>query len=201
MRITIFGLTVSSSWGNGHATLWRGLIRALADRGHEVAFFEQDASYYAQNRDLREPDGWELVLFSDWHEVRARAAAAVAGSDVAIVTSYCPVALTATELVLDAPRALREPEPAAAEPRRAAQHALEELAVRHRARRAPHVVRVLQAEYVLRVEVRGELDEVRQRLDRARLARARRGRAEVDDGPAEGDLRGLAVLRGHGSGG
>jgi spore maturation protein CgeB len=39
MKIVIFGLTVSSSWGNGHATLWRGLINALTGRGHAVTFF------------------------------------------------------------------------------------------------------------------------------------------------------------------
>ena len=52
MKLVIFGLTVSSSWGNGHATLWRGLLRALAKRGHIVVFFERDAPYYAAHRDL-----------------------------------------------------------------------------------------------------------------------------------------------------
>jgi len=47
MKIVVFGLTVSSSWGNGHATLWRGLIRALHARGHRVTFFEHNAPYYA----------------------------------------------------------------------------------------------------------------------------------------------------------
>ena len=45
MRIVVFGLTVSSSWGNGHATLWRGLIRALPRRGHAVTFFERGVPY------------------------------------------------------------------------------------------------------------------------------------------------------------
>jgi hypothetical protein len=45
MRFVVFGLTVSSSWGNGHATLWRGLIRALAALGHKVTFFERDVPY------------------------------------------------------------------------------------------------------------------------------------------------------------
>ncbi len=46
MKLVIFGLTVSSSWGNGHATLWRGLITALAARGHEVVFFERFFYFY-----------------------------------------------------------------------------------------------------------------------------------------------------------
>jgi spore maturation protein CgeB len=54
MKLVIFGLTVSSSWGNGHATLWRGLCRALARQGHRVVFFERDVPYYAGHRDLRE---------------------------------------------------------------------------------------------------------------------------------------------------
>lgn len=107
MRIVVFGLTISSSWGNGHATLWRGLARALARLGHELVFFEQDVPYYAMNRDLTEVPGGELVLYPDWDEVRPRAARAVAEGDVAMVTSYCPHGLQAGELVAQAPRALR----------------------------------------------------------------------------------------------
>jgi spore maturation protein CgeB len=62
MKIVIFGLTISSSWGNGHATLWRGLCRALAKRGHRVVFFEKDMPYYAANRDFFELPGGDLIL-------------------------------------------------------------------------------------------------------------------------------------------
>ncbi len=106
MRIVVFGLVVSSSWGNGHATLWRGLIGALAGRGHAVTFFERDVSYYAENRDLAELPGGELVLYPDWPDVAARARRALAEADVAIVTSYCPDALAAERLVLEAARPL-----------------------------------------------------------------------------------------------
>ena len=107
MKIVVFGLTISSSWGNGHATLWRGLCRALAARDHEVVFFERDAPYYAQNRDLHELPGGDLVLYPEWEGIRRRAAEEVADCDVAMVTSYCPDGLAATETVLDAGRALR----------------------------------------------------------------------------------------------
>jgi spore maturation protein CgeB len=107
VKLVIFGLTISSSWGNGHATLWRGLVRALVARGHSVTFFEQDAPYYADNRDLHEISGGTLLLYRDWGEIRPRAQAEVADADVAMVTSYCPDGLAATELVLDAPRASR----------------------------------------------------------------------------------------------
>jgi spore maturation protein CgeB len=107
MRIVVFGLTISSSWGNGHATLWRGLCRALARRGHQVIFFEQDVPYYAMNRDLDEIAGGELVLYGAWDDVRARAEREIADADVAMVTSYCPDGVAASELVLAARRAVR----------------------------------------------------------------------------------------------
>ena len=107
MRIVVFGLTISSSWGNGHATLWRGLIRALGRLGHHVVFFERDQPFYAAARDLFDIPGGTLVLYDSWAEIRARAADAVAESDVAMVTSYCPDGLAATDLVLDARRAAR----------------------------------------------------------------------------------------------
>jgi hypothetical protein len=73
MKLVIFGLTVSSSWGNGHATLWRGLWRALARRGHRIVFFERDVPYYASQRDVASMPGGDLVLYPDWAAVLARA--------------------------------------------------------------------------------------------------------------------------------
>jgi spore maturation protein CgeB len=100
MRLVIFGLTVSSSWGNGHATLWRGLCNALARQGHDVTFFERDVSYYANHRDLLWPKSYKLVLYPSWTEVNSLAKSAVSESDVAVVTSYCPDAQPASTLVL-----------------------------------------------------------------------------------------------------
>ncbi len=108
MRLVIFGLTISSSWGNGHATLWRGLVAALLAAGHRVTFFERDVPYYAQNRDLSAlPDGAELVLFDDFADVAPRARRALAESDVGMVTSYCPDALAATRLLEANPAIMR----------------------------------------------------------------------------------------------
>jgi len=100
MRIAIFGLTVSSSWGNGHATLWRGLCRALAEAGHSISFFEKDVPYYRTHRDLGQPCGYALQLYSEWSEIQPRVESAVKESDCAIVTSYCPDARAAADLVL-----------------------------------------------------------------------------------------------------
>jgi spore maturation protein CgeB len=108
MRIVIFGLTVSSSWGNGHAALWRGMLRALLADGHHVAFFERDQPFYAENRDLHAlPPGGELVLYSDWPTAAPRARAALAGADVGMVTSYCPDGVAAAALLLESPVVVR----------------------------------------------------------------------------------------------
>lgn len=90
MKLVVFGLTVSSSWGNGHATLWRGLIRALARRGVRVVFFERDVPYYARHRDLRSLEDAELVLYPDWPSISACARVEAGEADAVMVTSYCP---------------------------------------------------------------------------------------------------------------
>ena len=101
MRIVIFGLTVSSAWGNGHATLWRSLIRALDADGHEVTFYERDVPYYRTRRDLPALAGRaRLRLYANWDELRHEAERALAGCDAAIVTSYCPDGRAACDLVL-----------------------------------------------------------------------------------------------------
>src|SRR5436305_5989613 len=101
MKVVVFGLAISSSWGNGHATLWRGLCRALARLGHRVVFFERDVPYYAAQRDLWELPGAGLVLYPGWEEVLPRARREVADADAAMVTSYRPDGVAATDLVLD----------------------------------------------------------------------------------------------------
>lgn len=108
MKIVIFGLTVSSSWGNGHATLWRSLIKALLRRGHTVLFYEKDVSYYADTRDLWSfPTGGQLRFYTELAEVREEAERELRDADVAMVTSYCPEGPQAAELVLAAGRAVR----------------------------------------------------------------------------------------------
>jgi spore maturation protein CgeB len=107
VKIVIFGLTISSSWGNGHATLWRGLCKALIQGGHDIVFYERNVPYYAEMRDLHEIPGGRLELYEDWQSARERAATDLAGADVAIITSYCPDSLAASEIVLEQGRALR----------------------------------------------------------------------------------------------
>ncbi len=100
MKLVVFGLTVSSSWGNGHATLWRGLARALGEAGVRFVFFERDVPYYAQHRDPHDPRWGVLHLYRGFEEVRALAERELAAADVAMVTSFCPDAVVAAELVV-----------------------------------------------------------------------------------------------------
>ncbi|WP_437722232.1 CgeB family protein [Sorangium sp. So ce861] len=102
MRLVIFGLTISSSWGNGHATLWRGVINALGRAGHRVTFFERDVPYYASHRDLYSlAHGNELRLYGSFDDLLPGARRAVREADAAMVTSYCPDGGPATEVVLE----------------------------------------------------------------------------------------------------
>src|SRR5690242_21935320 len=86
MKLVVFGLSVSSSWGNGHAVLWRALIRALAADGHWVVFFERDVPWYAQHRDLTELEGGRLVLYGDWEAIRPEARRELRDVDAAMGT-------------------------------------------------------------------------------------------------------------------
>ncbi len=108
MHVVIFGLTISSSWGNGHATLWRSLVRALVARGHTVNFYERDVSYYADARDLTElPTGARLILYRSLEEIRSAARHDLNDADLALCTSYCPDGPAACALLLDSRATLK----------------------------------------------------------------------------------------------
>lgn len=104
MKITVFGLTISSSWGNGHATPYRAILRALHRRGHRITFFEKDVEYYYWRRDFTVCDYCDLVLYPSWRDARSRALSAVAESDVVIVGSYCPEGALISDEVLSLSR-------------------------------------------------------------------------------------------------
>ena len=73
MKIVIFGLSITSAWGNGHATTFRSLARALHARGHCIIFFEKNSEWYASNRDLPEPSFCTLRIFENWQDIRRQA--------------------------------------------------------------------------------------------------------------------------------
>src|SRR5207237_1284196 len=107
MKLVIFGLTVTSSWGNGHATIWRGLLSALSALGHEPIFFERNVPYYASHRDVCESFDYRIELYDDWTQILPLAREAVDAADAAIITSYCPDAIHADALLTDSRVALR----------------------------------------------------------------------------------------------
>jgi spore maturation protein CgeB len=101
LKITIFGLTLSSSWGNGHATPYRAILRALYKQGARSVFYERDTPYYSSHRDFRTTEYCDLKLYSRWENIRAEALQDVADSDMVINASYCPEGARISDEVLD----------------------------------------------------------------------------------------------------
>ncbi|PYR93942.1 MAG: glycosyltransferase [Acidobacteria bacterium] len=99
MNIVVLGLSITSSWGNGHATTYRALVRALASRGHDVLFLERDASWYAENRDLPEPPYCRARLYRSIAELADRATADLRTADLVMVGSYVPEGIAIGDLV------------------------------------------------------------------------------------------------------
>jgi spore maturation protein CgeB len=90
LDIVMLGLSLSSSWGNGHATTYRSLIKALAARGHRITFLERDVAWYRAHRDLSEPSYCQLHLYEELRDVPLRHGTAIAESDLVILGSYVP---------------------------------------------------------------------------------------------------------------
>lgn len=90
LEITILGLSITSSWGNGHATTFRGIVKELHKAGHRVTFLERDVPWYANNRDLVNPDFCKVILYQDLDELKNEHAELVRSADMVIVGSYVP---------------------------------------------------------------------------------------------------------------
>jgi spore maturation protein CgeB len=102
LKIVVFGLSVTSSWGNGHATTYRALLAALHRRKHRIVFFEKDEEWYASNRDLPNPDFCDVRLFNDWRAVRPSVLRELADCDVAMLGSFFPEGIRAAEEIIAA---------------------------------------------------------------------------------------------------
>jgi spore maturation protein CgeB len=98
MKLVVFGLSLSSSWGNGHATTYRALLRAFAARGHEVLFLERDVPWYAEHRDLAEPDFCRLAFYRGLAELGSWRNE-ITQADAVIVGSYVPEGVAVGRLV------------------------------------------------------------------------------------------------------
>jgi spore maturation protein CgeB len=90
LNIVILGLSITSSWGNGHATTYRALVKALTARGHAVTFLERDVPWYRENRDLQDPDYCKVSLYGSLTELGRRYADVVRDADLLILGSYVP---------------------------------------------------------------------------------------------------------------
>jgi spore maturation protein CgeB len=100
LRLVILGLSITSSWGNGHATTYRGLVREFVARGHDVLFLERDVPWYAAQRDLPQPPYGRTALYASLADLEARFAADVRAADLTIVGSYVPEGVAVGEWVL-----------------------------------------------------------------------------------------------------
>jgi spore maturation protein CgeB len=99
LNIVIFGLAITSSWGNGHAVTYRALAKALAARGHAVTFLERDTPWYREHRDLENPRYCRLELYTDLKEVPGRFNDMVANADLVIIGSYVPDGVTLADWI------------------------------------------------------------------------------------------------------
>jgi spore maturation protein CgeB len=98
LRLVFLGLSLSSSWGNGHATTFRALLKALSDRGHDVLFLERDVPWYASHRDLSDPDFCRLAFYTSVGDL-SRFRDAIADADAVIVGSYVPDGVAVGQLL------------------------------------------------------------------------------------------------------
>ncbi|HVZ07485.1 CgeB family protein [Rhodopila sp.] len=98
--IVVLGLSLSSSWGNGHATTWRALIRGLAELGQKVLFLERDQPWYAANRDLPVPDFCELGLYGSRAELYSRYGSRIAEARAVLCGSYLPEGIAVIDDIL-----------------------------------------------------------------------------------------------------
>jgi spore maturation protein CgeB len=104
LRIVILGLSITSSWGNGHATTYRSLMRALCRRGHDVLFLECDKPWYREHRDLRRPPFGTLRLYTDVAELRRRWRGELAEAALVVLGSYVPDGIAVARLVHETAR-------------------------------------------------------------------------------------------------
>jgi spore maturation protein CgeB len=104
LDIVVLGLSITSSWGNGHATTYRALVRALAVRGHRVLFLERDVPWYAENRDLPCPPYARTALYRSLEELKDGFHAELRDADLVVLGSYVPEGRAVAAWLLDTAR-------------------------------------------------------------------------------------------------
>ncbi len=99
LDVVILGLSITSSWGNGHATTYRALTKGLHQRGHKVLFLERDVPWYARYRDLSQSDNCTISLYNDLNELSQAYVHRIREADIVIVGSYVPDGVAVGEFV------------------------------------------------------------------------------------------------------
>ena len=99
LDIVILGLSLSSSWGNGHATTFRSLVRGLDELGHRVTFLERDMPWYAAHRDLPQPDFCEIHYYRSLGQLQASHAESLTRADAVLIGSYVPEGVAVIDIV------------------------------------------------------------------------------------------------------
>lgn len=107
LNIVILGLSITSSWGNGHATTFRGLVRELAARSHQVLFLERDVPWYAASRDLPQPEYCTTELYSTLDDLENRFTEQVREADVVIIGSYVPEGVLVGQWVINTAQGIK----------------------------------------------------------------------------------------------
>jgi spore maturation protein CgeB len=101
LDVVVLGLSITSSWGNGHATTYRSLLRELAARGHRVRFLERNQPWYAEHRDMHDPGFAETHLYESLEQLFSDHAQAVREADAVIVGSFVPDGVAVGEWVTE----------------------------------------------------------------------------------------------------
>jgi spore maturation protein CgeB len=101
LKIVFLGLSITSSWGNGHATTYRGLIKYLSLKGHDVVFLERDLPWYAENRDLPNPPFCRTFLYKDLTQLKKNYLTEISDADFVIVGSYVPEGVEVGNIVIN----------------------------------------------------------------------------------------------------
>jgi spore maturation protein CgeB len=90
LNIVVLGLSITSSWANGHATTYRALLKAVSDRGHSVTFLERDVPWYRDNRDLERAAYCRIELYGSLPELARQYGKLIGDADLIILGSYVP---------------------------------------------------------------------------------------------------------------
>ncbi|MEX2670978.1 MAG: glycosyltransferase [Phycisphaeraceae bacterium] len=90
LNIVVLGLSMTSSWGNGHATIYRALVKSLIKRQHRVLFLERDMPWYASARDAPPSAVGPVRLYDSLDDLITQYAERVRSADLVIVGSFVP---------------------------------------------------------------------------------------------------------------